>query len=113
MLPKATFVDPPLSHGYKRLMRPGLIWAFVCMLLTAPVWAGGITVSAAISLREAITQIANGFEAASGDSVQLNFGASGQLATQIAQGAPVDLFISAGRREMDQLAKQGLIDPAA
>jgi molybdate transport system substrate-binding protein len=113
MLPKPGFVDRPLRHGYKRLMRPRLIWAFVCVMCAAPVWAGGITVSAAISLKEALTQIASGFEAAGGDTMQLNFGASGQLAAQIAQGAPVDLFISAGRREMDQLAKQGLIDPAA
>jgi molybdate transport system substrate-binding protein len=44
--------------------------------------------------------------------VDLNFGSSGQLAAQIAQGAPVDAFVSAGEREMDQLAAQGLIDPS-
>jgi molybdate transport system substrate-binding protein len=74
--------------------------------------ADSVTVSAAISLKESLTQIAKDYQAQTGNPVQLNFGASGQLAAQISQGAPVDAFISAGVKEMDQLAKQGLIDPA-
>jgi molybdate transport system substrate-binding protein len=71
-----------------------------------------ITVSAAISLREALTQIANDWQKASGVAVQLNFGASGTLMTQIQAGAPVDLFISAGPEQVDQLIQKSLADPA-
>jgi molybdate transport system substrate-binding protein len=82
----------------------------VLSLLAAPVRGQPITVSAAISLKEALTQIAQDYP---GRGVTLNFGASGQLAAQITQGAPVDAFISAGSREMDSLAAAGLIDPAS
>ena len=41
-----------------------------------------------------------------------NFGSSGELQKQIEAGAPVDLFISAAQRQMDELEKRGLIVPA-
>jgi molybdate transport system substrate-binding protein len=82
------------------------------LLAAAPAWADSITVSAAISLRESLIQIAHAYQTDTANHVDLNFGASGQLAAQITQGAPVDAFISAGSREMDQLAGRGLIDPA-
>lgn len=40
----------------------------------------------------------------------VNFGSSGTLKQQIAQGAPVDLFISASNHQFDELVKKGLID---
>ena len=68
------------------------------VLFAAIVRAQTITVSAAISLKEAMTEEARQYAADGGDQVSLNFGASGLLAAQIEQGAPVDLFVSAGRR---------------
>jgi molybdate transport system substrate-binding protein len=70
-----------------------------------------ITVSAAISMKDALEEVARAYEARSGDDVQLNFGSSGQLMTQIARGAPVDVFISAAEEQMDQLARDQQIDP--
>jgi len=70
-----------------------------------------ITVSAAASLTEAFTDIASQFEAEnSGTDVNLNFGGSGSLRTQIEGGAPVDVFASADQRQMDILANEALID---
>ena len=44
--------------------------------------------------------------------LRYNFGSSGELQKQIEAGAPVDLFISAAQRQMDELQRQGLILPA-
>ena len=53
-------------------------------------------VSAASSLTDVMPQIARRFERTHpGVHVVLNFGSSGALATQLAQGAPVDVFASA------------------
>lgn len=66
--------------------------------------SGSITVSAASSLTAAFTAIRTRFEQRTPDSaVTLNFGSSSALATQIARGAPVDVFASADRATMDRL----------
>lgn len=68
----------------------------------------GLTVSAASSLSDAFTQIGTAFEAANpGTAVTFNFGPSDGLATQIAEGAPVDVFASASPRWMDAVADEG------
>lgn len=70
-----------------------------------------ITLSAAVSLKEALTELQKLY-AQKNPRVKLNinFGSSGALQQQIEEGAPVDAFISAGKRQMDGLEKQGLID---
>lgn len=73
--------------------------------------AGEITVSAAVSLREAFGEIGKQYEARTGTRVNFNFGASGALQKQIESGAPVDVFASAGRPQMEALAAQELIVP--
>lgn len=70
-----------------------------------------LTVSAAASLREAMEELERRYEAASpGTDVRVNFGASGALARQIEQGAPVDVFVSAAEKPMDDLQRAGLVD---
>jgi molybdate transport system substrate-binding protein len=92
----------------------GLITLMGCQNSTGPRNAGApsgeIVVSAAVSLKEAFGDIARRFEAVQGVKVVFNFAGSGELAKQIEFGAPADVFASAGEREMDQLAGNGLID---
>ena len=65
-----------------------------------------ITISAAASLTEPLKDIAKAFHTAHPDQeLKTNFGASGALVKQIEQGAPVDVFLSAGSEEMDSLSK--------
>jgi molybdate transport system substrate-binding protein len=71
--------------------------------------AEGVTVSAAVSMREALQQVARAYEEQTGERVKLNFGSSGQLMTQVRRGGPVDVFISAAAKQMDELEQAGLI----
>jgi molybdate transport system substrate-binding protein len=69
-----------------------------------------ITVSAAVSLTEAMEAVAHAYEAGGGGTVRLNVAGSNALARQIVSGAPVDLFISADELQMDVAARAGAID---
>lgn len=70
-----------------------------------------LTISAAASLQEALTDIKREFEKEYPNViVNYNFGASGALQQQISQGAPVDLFFSAAEDKFDQLVQEGLIE---
>jgi molybdate transport system substrate-binding protein len=70
---------------------------------------GDILVSAAISLKNAFEEIGSMFEKETGIQVRFNLGASGLLQKQIESGAPVDVFASAGKKQMDELQAQGYI----
>ncbi len=73
-----------------------------------------VLVSAAISLKAPLEQAARQFQAsAPGEEITFNFGASGQLAAQIVEGAPADLFVSASPADVDRLATAKRIDPAS
>ena len=73
-----------------------------------------LTVSAAISLSNALQEIKSLYQG-SQPSVNLtyNFGASGTLEQQIEQGAPVDVFFSAGAKQMDTLQQKNLLVPGS
>lgn len=71
-----------------------------------------LTISAAISLKDAFDEIGNAYYAKTKTKIDFNFGASGVLQQQIETGAPVDIFASAGEKQMDALAKTDLIDAA-
>ncbi|HEY7041732.1 MAG TPA: molybdate ABC transporter substrate-binding protein [Methylomirabilota bacterium] len=88
-----------------------LALAVAGLLLGAPVVrAQEVTVSVAISLKDAIEELGRGFSAAHpGVTLRYNFGASGDLQKQIEAGAPVDVFLSAALRQMDELEKKSLI----
>jgi molybdate transport system substrate-binding protein len=75
---------------------------------------GTITVMAAASLTSAFEEIGKQFESRHpGSKVDFNFAGSQQLAQQIAQGAPADVFASANAVQMDAVVSSGRIDPDA
>lgn len=69
-----------------------------------------ITVFAAASLKDALDEIKPGFEQCNNIRLVFNLAASGTLQKQIEEGAPADLFISAGKKQMDVLEGNSLID---
>jgi molybdate transport system substrate-binding protein len=113
--------DETRSIG-RRLFVASLLFLFVVgtagslALGAAPQQSSSITVSAAISLKDALDELGPIFQVqqhrkngGSGTAVTYNYGGSGTLARQIEQGAPVDVFFSAAEKQMDELAAQGLI----
>ncbi len=69
-----------------------------------------ILVMAATSLSDVCSELAKEYkESNSNVEIRFNFGSSGILQTQIQQGAPADIFISAAQKQMDDIEKQGLI----
>jgi molybdate transport system substrate-binding protein len=70
-----------------------------------------ITISAASDLGPAFREIGALFEEETGIQTSFNFGSTGQLAQQIEQGAPVDLFAAADLARIHALEAEGLIIP--
>jgi molybdate transport system substrate-binding protein len=73
--------------------------------------AATLTVSAAASLTDVFTQLGAAFERQNpGSHVRFNYGGSSELAQQIVNGAPADVFAAANTATMDTVAKAGLVD---
>jgi molybdate transport system substrate-binding protein len=85
----------------------------IVLLLLArsmPADAQEVMLSVAISMKDAVEELGRGFMAARpGVTMRYNFGSSGELQKQIEAGAPVDLFIAAAQRQMDELQAKSLI----
>jgi molybdate transport system substrate-binding protein len=76
-----------------------------------PAVAEQITVFAAASMTNAMAEVEERFEAATGHEVVVSLAASSALARQIQQGAPADVFISANPDWMDVVEGDGLVEP--
>jgi molybdate transport system substrate-binding protein len=92
----------------------------LCALTLAPAFFGParaaaadavppISVFAAASLRESFEAAAPAFTSRTGAKVTFNFAGSDTLETQIAQGAPADVFASANKAQMQKAVDAGLV----
>lgn len=68
-----------------------------------------VTVSAAVSLSDALTAIGQEYGRLGRGSIRFNFGGSNTLARQIVNGARVDIFISADEAQLNGVAAAGLL----
>jgi molybdate transport system substrate-binding protein len=80
------------------------------LLLSICVSAQEITVAAAADLSTALPEIAAAYTKQTSQPVKLSFGSSGNLTTQIQNGAPFDVFFSADESYPAQLIEKGLAD---
>lgn len=71
-----------------------------------------LLVAGASDLRPAFSEIGVLFTAETGHEVIFDFGSSGQLAQRIMEGAPVDVYASAGVSFIDEVLDSGVGDPA-
>jgi molybdate transport system substrate-binding protein len=102
-------------------------WLAIPLLLGAVACSGGgegsaarasappadtLQLFAASDLQAAFAELVPRYESSASVRVRVSFGSTGNLTTQIENGAPVDLFFAAGESYLDRLAGAGLIEPA-
>ncbi len=91
-------------------IRTALVAVIAVLSLISVAPAVTLRVGVAVSLKEAITEIARSYELKTGDTVEFSFGSSGQVMAQIKGGAAIDVFISAADKQVDELVAGGLVD---
>ena len=102
------------TRTIRLVKRVAMLAVFLLLATAAAASAQEVTLSVAISMKDAVEELGRGFMAARpGVTLRYNFGSSGELQKQIEAGAPVDLFISAAQRQMDELQPKGLIVAAS
>jgi molybdate transport system substrate-binding protein len=67
-------------------------------------------IAAAADLNAALPEIVTAYSAATGDSVSIVFGSSGNLTQQLLNGAPFEVFLSADEAYVDRLRAVGRTD---
>ena len=96
------------NHGVRKSLS---VAAVFFVLAGTSVWADEILVSAAASLTDVLKEISSRYQSKSKHTVKFNLGPSSGLARQIEERAPADLFFSADLPQMDNLDKNGRLEP--
>jgi molybdate transport system substrate-binding protein len=91
------------------------ITAFLLMLsvFQAAAFAGEARIAVAANFSEAARAIGKAFSHSSGHNAILSFGSTGQLYTQISQGAPFDIFLAADQQRPQMAESAGLAVPGS
>ena len=87
---------------------------FACvalLLMSSMSHAGTATVAAAATLRYALDEIAPEFKKATGHDLRVAYGSSGNFYSQIMQGAPFDVFLSADTEFPQKLVDEKKAQP--
>src|SRR5689334_23028548 len=92
---------------YRNLSMRLLLAAFTLIALGAAAQAADVNAAVAANFTQVATDIAAAFEKSTGNHVNLSFGATGALYTQITQGAPFDVFLSADDKRTGMAIKDG------
>jgi len=93
---------------------PGFTIGIVIGLwLTAPVFASEVRIAVAANFTEAAREIGAAFEQTTGHRVVFSFGSTGQFYTQIAQGAPFEVFLAADRARPARAVAEDLAMPGS
>ena len=96
--------------------RPMLIAALsgaLSLVLGGAAFAGETKVAVAANFTEAAREIAARFKVRTGHDAILSFGSSGQFYTQIANGAPYEVFLSADAERPGKAEAEGLAVPGS
>ena len=104
-----------IRNRFSRYRRQSLAIMFAAVITLAVGFpalarAAQITIAAAADLTFAFREVAPRFEKASGNTVKLSLGSSGNFYSQIRNGAPYDLFFSADMSYAEKLVEAGLVE---
>ena len=100
-----------MFHGMRKSLSVAAVFA-VLAWTQVNAQADEILVSAAASLTDVLKEISAGYQSKSKHTAKFNFGPSNGLARQIEEGAPADIFFSADLPQMDNLDKNGRLEPS-
>jgi molybdate transport system substrate-binding protein len=98
------FIGNALGYRIESISKDGIVSANI-------ITKAELTISAAASLKDAMNEVkALYLKEKPNTTLTINLGASGSLAQQIEQGAPVDIFFSASSSNMTTLKDKNLLD---
>lgn len=92
----------------RRLNLTRLLPCLTSLLLASPLFAETALIAVASNFSQPARELASAFEAESEHRIELAFGASGKLATQVINGAPFAAFLSADQAKVEMLVERGL-----
>jgi molybdate transport system substrate-binding protein len=85
-----------------------LLLCAITLMMAAGAHAANVNVAVAANFTEPAKEIARLFESKTKNRATLSFGATGQFYTQITQGAPFQVFLSADEKTPKKLTEGGL-----
>jgi molybdate transport system substrate-binding protein len=94
-----------------KFLSKGLVCAVAGWALSRACLAGEAQVAVAANFAEPIKAIAAVLEKTTGHTLKISTGASGAFYTQIRNGAPFDVFLSADNERPEMLERDGLAQP--
>ncbi len=104
-----------MTHAHdkpsRRSLTVGLLAASVLAHRKANA-AEPVRIAAASDLQVVLPEIAAAFEGRSGTSARITYGSTGNLARQIRQGAPFEVFLAADERFVLELVQDGVVTAA-
>ncbi|MBC8030443.1 MAG: molybdate ABC transporter substrate-binding protein [Pyrinomonadaceae bacterium] len=115
--------NPTVSEGSGFIWTSPCLRAVICFLAllvascqpqpskTSQSKSPEIVVAAAANLTDAFAEVGARFTSKTGVRVVFSFGATADLAKQIENGAPFDLFAAADTEHVDSLEQKGLLTP--
>jgi len=99
---------PAPRRGMQRMVTTPAVATLALGLLAPATKAGEAKVAVAANFTNAAKEIAARFETSTGDRAVFSFGSTGQLYTQISQGAPFEVFLAADQERPKKAVAENL-----
>jgi molybdate transport system substrate-binding protein len=95
----------------RRWCSVSLIGTVLLVACVVPSWSGEARVAVAANFTAAAQEIEGLFKQATGNDAIYSFGSTGQLYTQMSQGAPFDVFLAADQERPGKAIEEGYAVP--